>query len=104
MSVLTVFLVMLLLIGLLGLANYLTQRHTDKAQQEWFRQVLPEGVSLEEFLQSAPYIYKPLTGRGYGIINRHSGQEVWRSKTPEEAEAWIVSATLAEQNPPSPNP
>ncbi|MER3481819.1 MAG: hypothetical protein C4332_00240 [Meiothermus sp.] len=97
MGILTVLLVMLLLIVLLGLANYLTGRRVMRAQQEWFRQVLPPGVSLEDFLRNAPYTYHPLTSRGYGVVRRDTGEEVWRGKTPEEAEAWIVAQTLAER-------
>jgi hypothetical protein len=98
MGMVGVFLVLLLLIVVLGVFNYLAGRRTEKAQQEWFRRVLGDGVSLEEFLESAPYTYRPLVGRGYGILRRGTDEEVWRSRTPEEAEAWIVAQTLAERS------
>lgn len=89
--------VLLLLVVLLGTFNYLTGRRVMRAQQEWFRQVLGPEVSSEAFLKTSPYTYQPLAGRGYGIVRRDSGEEVGRSKTPEEAEAWIVAQTLAER-------
>ncbi|GEM88485.1 hypothetical protein [Meiothermus granaticius] len=101
MEVAGIFLAVLLLIVVLGGFNYLAGRRTEKAQQEWFRRVLGEGVSLEEFLKTAPYTYRPLAGRGYGILKRETGEEVWRSPTPEEAEAWIVMQTLAERSGPT---
>jgi hypothetical protein len=30
-------------------------------------------------------------------VDKRTGEEVYRVKTPEEAEAWIVTNTLAEQ-------
>ncbi|MCS7068116.1 MAG: hypothetical protein RMK51_10245 [Meiothermus sp.] len=98
MGWLEVFLALLLLMGLMGLVNYWGYRRVEKAQQAWFRQMLGEGVEVEQFLQSAPYEYKPLKGtKAYGILDKRTGQEVYRVKTPEEAEAWIVTNTLAER-------
>jgi len=98
MSWVAVFLALLTLITLFGLVNYWGYRRVEKAQQAWFRQVLGEGVDVEQFLQSAPYTYKPLQGsKAYGIIDKRSGEEVCQVKTPEEAEAWIVVNTLAER-------
>jgi len=98
MSWVAVFLALLALIALFGLVNYWSYRRVEKAQQAWFRQVLGEGVDVERFLQSAPYAYKPLKGsKAYGIVDKRTGEEVWQVKTPEEAEAWIVVNTLAEQ-------
>ncbi len=98
MSWVVVFLALFVLIALFGLVNYWGYRRVEKAQQDWFRQVLGEGVKLEAFLQSAPYEYRPLKGsKAYGIVDKRTGEEVYRVKTPEEAEAWIVTNTLAEQ-------
>ncbi|MGK0618729.1 hypothetical protein [Meiothermus cerbereus] len=98
MSWIAVFLALFVLIALFGLVNYWGYRRVEKAQQAWFRQVLGEGVDVEQFLQSAPYEYKPLKGsKAYGIVDKRTGEEVWRVKTPEEAEAWIVTHTLAER-------
>lgn len=98
MSWIVVFLALFALIALFGLVNYWGYRRVEKAQQAWFRQVLGEGVELEAFLQSAAYEYKPLKGsKAYGIVDKRTGEEVYRVKTPEEAEAWIVTNTLAEQ-------
>jgi len=97
MSWIAVFLALFVLIALFGLINYWGYRRIEKAQQEWFRQMLGDGVNLETFLQSAPFEYKPLKGsKAYGIIDKRSGEEVYKVKTPEEAEAWIVTNTLAE--------
>lgn len=98
MSWIAVFLALFTLIALFGLVNYWGYRRVEKAQQDWFRQVLGEGVDLEAFLRSAPYEYKPLKGsKAYGIVDKRTGAEVYRVKTPEEAEAWIVTNTLAER-------
>lgn len=98
MSWIVVFLALFVLIALFGLVNYWGYRRVEQAQRAWFRQVLGEGVDLEAFLQSAPYEYKPLKGsKAYGIVDKRTGEEVYRVKTPEEAEAWIVTNTLAEQ-------
>ncbi len=97
MSWVVVFLALFALIALFGLFNYWGYRRVEKAQQAWFRQVLGE-VDLETFLQSAPFEYKPLKGsKAYGILDKRTGEEVYRVKTPEEAEAWIVTHTLAER-------
>ncbi|GIW26628.1 hypothetical protein [Meiothermus sp.] len=98
MSWIAVFLALGVLIGLFGLVNYWGYRRVEKAQQAWFRRMLGEGVEVEQFLQSAPFEYKPLKGsKAYGILDKRTGQEVYRVKTPEEAEAWIVTNTLAER-------
>ncbi|AWR87747.1 hypothetical protein [Meiothermus taiwanensis] len=98
MSWIVVFLALFVLIALFGLVNYWGYRRVEQAQQAWFRQMLGEGVDLETFLQSAPYEYKPLKGsKAYGIVDKRTGEEVYRARTPEEAEAWIVTNTLAEQ-------
>lgn len=97
MSTLAVLLALLLLIGLFGLVNYWLSSRAEKAQQAWFRQVLGEGVDKDEFLRGAPFEYRPLKAKGYGIVDRRTGQEVWKAKTPEDAEAWIVLNTLSEQ-------
>lgn len=97
MSWVVVFLALFALIALFGLVNYWGYRRIEKAQQAWFRQMLGE-VDLETFLQSAPFEYKPLKGsKAYGILDKRTGEEVYRVKTPEEAEAWIVAQTLAER-------
>lgn len=98
MTAAAVVLVLFLLILAFGLVNYWSALRVEKAQQAWFRERLPPGVSLEDFLEAAPYTFKPLVNsRGYGIIDRRSGEEVGRAKTPEEAQAWIVLQTLAER-------
>ncbi|WP_027882905.1 hypothetical protein [Meiothermus rufus] len=98
MSWIAVFLVLFVLIALLGLVNYLSYRRIESAQREWFRKMLGDGTDLETFLQSAPFEYKPLKGsKAYGIVDKRSGEEVWWAKTPEEAEVWIVTQTLAER-------
>ncbi|MCS7194606.1 MAG: hypothetical protein NZ849_06830 [Meiothermus sp.] len=98
MSWFAVFLALLVLIGLFGLVNYWGYRRVERAQQAWFRQVLGEGVELEDFLARSPYEYRPLKGsKAYGILDKRTGQEVHQAKTPEEAEAWIVLQTLAEE-------
>ncbi|GIW33109.1 hypothetical protein [Meiothermus sp.] len=98
MSWVVVFLALLALIGLFGLVNYWGYRRVEKAQQAWFRQMLGEGVDVEQFLLAAPFEYKPLKGsKAYGILDKRTGEEVYRVKTPEEAEAWIVTKTLAER-------
>jgi hypothetical protein len=98
MSWIAAFVVLLLIIGLFGLVNYWSYRRVEKAQQEWFRRMLGEGVDIEAFLQSAPYEYKPLKGaKAYGILDKRTGEEVYRVASPEEAEAWIVTNTLAER-------
>jgi len=97
MSWVAVFLALMVLIVLFGLVNYWGYLQVEKAQQAWFRQMLGEGVDVERFLQAAPFEYKPLKGsKAYGIIDRRTGEEVYKVKTPEEAEAWIVTNTLAE--------
>ncbi|MCX7782857.1 MAG: hypothetical protein N2318_04350 [Meiothermus sp.] len=97
MSWVVVFLALFALIALFGLVNYWGYRRIEKAQQAWFRQMLGE-VDLETFLQSAPFEYKPLKGsKAYGILDKRTSEEVYRVKTPEEAEAWIVTNTLAER-------
>jgi hypothetical protein len=97
MSWIVVFGALFVLITLFGLINYWGYRRIEKAQQAWFRQMLGE-VDLETFLQSAPFEYKPLKGsKAYGILDKRTGEEVYRVKTPEEAEAWIVANTLAER-------
>jgi len=98
MNWIAVYLALLALIALFGLVNYWGYRRVEKAQREWFRHMLGEGVNLETFLQSAPFEYRPLKGsKAYGIIDKRSGEEVYKVKTPEEAEAWIVTSTLVEQ-------
>ncbi|WP_299429779.1 hypothetical protein [uncultured Meiothermus sp.] len=98
MSWIVVFLALLLLIGLFGLVNYWSYRRVEKAQQDWFRGMLGEETDLETFLKSAPYEYKPLKGaKAYGILEKRTGEEVYRVASPEEAEAWIVTNTLAER-------
>ena len=98
MSWIGVFLALFGLIGLFGLVNYWGYRRIEKAQKAWFRQVLGEGVEVEQFLREAPFEYKPLKGsKAYGILDKRTGEEVYRVKTPEEAEAWIVTQTLVER-------
>lgn len=98
MSAVAVLLLVVVLILMFGLVNYSSAARLEKAQQQWFHDHLPPGVSLEDFLQGAPYTFKPLiNAREYGIIDKRSGEEVWRSKTPEEAQAWIVLKTLEER-------
>ncbi len=93
-----VFLVLFLLIGLFGLVHYWSHRRVQRAQQAWFRQVLGEGADVERFLETAPFTYRPLKeAKAYGIVDKRTGEEVYRVKTPEEAEVWIVAQTLAER-------
>ncbi len=97
MSTVGVLLALLLLIVLYGVINYFQANRLEKAQEAWFRQVLPKGEDKSIFLKNAPFEYRPLAGKGYGVLDKRSGQEVWKAKTPIEAEAWIVTNTLAEQ-------
>jgi hypothetical protein len=97
MSGVSVLLGLVLLVVLFGLINYWLSDRAEKAQQAWFKQVLGEGVDKDEFLRSAPFEYLPLKAKGYGVVDKRSGQEVWKTKTPEDAEAWIVLNTLSEQ-------
>jgi hypothetical protein len=103
MSFWVVLLVLLVLMLLMGLINYWGYRKVEQSQAEWFKRVLPEGVDKEAFLRAAPYVYKALNaGKAYGIIDKRTQEEVWKTKTPEEAEAWIVEKTLLERQS-SPN-
>ena len=97
MNTLVVLMSLLLLIVLFGLVNYWLSSRVEKAQQAWFKQVLGEGIDKDQFLRSAPFDYLPLKAKGYGIVDKRTGQEVWKTKTPEDAEAWIVLNTLSEQ-------
>lgn len=97
MGALGVLLVVFLLILVYGAINYWQSGRVEKAQDDWFKAVLPQGENKADFLRQAPYEYRPLAGKGYGILDKRTGQEVWKAKTPEDAEAWIVTNTLAEQ-------
>ncbi|HEU4740777.1 MAG TPA: hypothetical protein VFS50_04175 [Meiothermus sp.] len=104
MSVVGVFLVFLLLVGLFGLVNLWANRKREAAFQAWLKENLPEGTRLEDFLEAAPYGYRLLLDRrAYGIWDKRKSDDtpVNTAKTEEEAQAWIVAATLNEQrNPP----
>lgn len=97
MSWIGVLLAVVALALIFGAINYFQSIRAEKAQAAWFEKVLPRGETRQEFLQKAPFEFRPLAGKGYGILDKRSGQEVWKAKTPEEAEAWIVTNTLAEQ-------
>jgi hypothetical protein len=99
LSVLSAFLVLLLLIGVFGVFNYLRSRKREAVLQAWFAAHLPPGVSLEAFLRSAPYDYRQLVDRrAFGIWDKRKGDNtpVNVVKTEEEAQAWIVAAVLNE--------
>ncbi|MER3481561.1 MAG: hypothetical protein C4327_14130 [Meiothermus sp.] len=100
MSAVGVFLVFLLLVGLFGLVNLWANRKREAAFQAWLKEHLPQGMGLEDFLKSAPYAYRLLLDRrAYGIWDKRKGDDtpVNTTKTEEEAQAWIVAATLNEQ-------
>lgn len=96
MSTVAVLLALLLLVGLFGVVNFWLSSRVEKAQQAWFKQLLGD-IDKDQFLRTAPFEYLPLKAKGYGIVDKRSGQEVWKTKTPEDAEAWIVLNTLYEQ-------
>jgi len=95
MSVLAVFLVFVVLVLVFALANLLYGLWLEHIRKQKVREALSSGISLEEFIQTAPFEYARVQG-GYKVWEKHKSSEEYAhlAATEEEAREYIVLATI----------
>lgn len=95
MSALAVFVVFALLVLAFAAANLVNGLRLEKTRRLKVQQLLPPGVSLEEFVRAAPFEYAK-SPEGYKVWEKHKSVDEYAllAATEEEAQEYIVLATF----------
>lgn len=98
MSALAVFVVFAALVLAFALTNLLYGLWLERLRQQKVRESLPSGVTLEQFVQTAPFEYAKVPG-GYKVWEKHKSIEEYAhlAASEDEAKEYIVLATLTLQ-------